>query len=59
MKAYYGSRISGNMTETPEGYLICLNVPIARTGTQTYMRSELGLDEDPSGLIDVLRTVEP
>ena len=56
MKAYYGSRISGNMTETPEGYLICLNVPIARTGTQTYMRSELGLDEDPSGLIDVLRT---
>lgn len=26
------------------GYLICKNVPIARTGTQKYLRSELSLD---------------
>ncbi len=56
MKAYYGSRISENMTRTPEGYLICQNVPIARTGSQQYLRSELGiLDEDPNGIVDVLR----
>lgn len=59
MKAYYGSRISENMTRTPEGYLICQNVPIARTGSQQYLRSELGiLDEDPNGVVDVLRVDE-
>lgn len=56
LRFYYGSRISENMTTTPEGYLICLNVPIARTGAQQYLRSELGLtDGDPSAIIDVLR----
>lgn len=59
MRAYYGSRLSENMTVTPEGYLICLNVPIARTGTQMYLRSELGIyDDDPNGLIEVYRTEE-
>ena len=43
MRVFYGSRLSDNMTLTPEGYLICLNVPIARTGSQQYLRSELGL----------------
>ncbi|MBQ8201461.1 MAG: DUF2213 domain-containing protein [Clostridia bacterium] len=56
MRAYYGSRISENQTVTPEGYLICLNVPIARTGIQQYLRSELGLDGDPNELVDVMRT---
>ena len=56
MRAYYGSIISENRTVTPEGYLICLNVPIARTGVQQYLRSELGLDGDPSALIDITRT---
>ncbi len=56
MKAYYGSRISENMTETPEGYLICLNVPIARTGSQQYLRYELGLEDDPNAVVNVLRT---
>lgn len=58
MRAYYGSRLSPNMTITPEGYLICLNVPIARTGKQTYLRSELGYDDDPNGLVDVYRPEE-
>ena len=38
---YYGSRISDNLSETPEGFLICHNVPIARTGYQDYLGSEL------------------
>ncbi len=57
MKAYYGSRLSGNMTETPEGYLICMNVPIARTGKQTYLRYELGLEDNPNETVDVNREV--
>lgn len=58
MRAYYGSRLSPNQTETPEGFLICLNVPIARTGVQTYLRSELGFEDDPTGLVDVIRSEE-
>lgn len=37
---YYGSRISDHITLTPEGYLICHDVPIARTGTQNYLGRE-------------------
>ena len=40
----------------PEGYLYCLNVPIARTGSQTYLRKELDLDGD--GAVEVVRTPE-
>lgn len=42
MISYYGYTISPNQLETGEGFLICRNVPIARTGTQDYMGSEVG-----------------
>lgn len=44
--AYYGYKISPNQIETDEGFLICKNVPIARSGDQQYLASELGLDGD-------------
>ena len=41
---YYGNRLSENISRRePEGYLLCLNVPVARTGTQDYLPEELGL----------------
>ena len=41
---YYGTRLSENISRRePEGYLLCLNVPVARTGTQEYLPQELGL----------------
>ena len=41
---YYGTRLSENISRRePEGYLLCLNVPVARTGTQDYLPEELGL----------------
>lgn len=43
MLAYYGDRISEHMTKTPEGYLICHDVKIARIGQQEYLAVELGL----------------
>lgn len=55
MKAYYGSQISENMVVTPEGFLICKNAPIARTGAQEYLRSELGLDGSPNDIVNVYR----
>lgn len=42
MKAYYGNRFSPNMTKTPEGFLICHNVPVARIGWQNYLPREIG-----------------
>ena len=52
---YYGTRLSENLSRRePEGYLLCLNVPVARTGTQDYLPNELGLPSG-SGLIPVLR----
>lgn len=56
MVKYYGIELSPNKTETVEGFLICRNVPIARTGVQQYMASELGLDGD--NIIDVERPEE-
>jgi len=56
MKAYYGSKISPNKTATTEGFLICQNVPIARTGWQEYLASELGLEGN--GKIQVHRSEE-
>ncbi len=59
MMTYYGSNISENMTDTPEGYLLCRNVPIARTGEQVYLARELGLrDGDQERSISVRREEE-
>ena len=55
---YYGTRLSENISRRePEGYLLCLNVPVARTGTQDYLPEELGLASGP-GLISVFRPEE-
>ena len=57
MLAYYGYTISPNQLETGEGFLICKNVPIARTGSQDYLGSELGLSGGDSGrIIAVIRS---
>ena len=58
MLAYYGSQISPHLVDTPEGFLICKDVPIARTGTQDYLARELQLDGDPDRLITVQRHPE-
>lgn len=56
--AYYGSKISPHMTDTPEGFLICHDVPIARTGTQDYLAREMMLDGDPERIVTVQRYPE-
>ena len=57
MLAYYGYTISPNQIETGEGFLICKNVPIARTGTQDYLGRELGLtDGNADKIIAVIRS---
>ncbi|MBD5572387.1 DUF2213 domain-containing protein [Clostridium botulinum] len=55
MRAFYGSRFSPNMTRTPEGFLICHNVPIARTGWYEYLPEELGIEGNQNELVKVYR----
>ena len=56
--AYYGSHISEHLVKTPEGYLICYDVPINRTGTQMYTAGELGLEGEPERPVTVYRLEE-
>jgi hypothetical protein len=59
-KAYYGDKISKNITETPEGYLVCANVKIGRVGWMDYMGQELpsGCNEPLGGKCQVYRSRE-
>jgi hypothetical protein len=56
--AFLADRISAHRGYTPEGYLICYGVPVARTGTQTYKAEEIDKDGklNLSGLVDVYRS---
>src|ERR1700691_2031551 len=56
--AFLADRISAHRGYTPEGYLICYGVPVARTGTQTYKAEEIDKDGKLgiSGLVDVYRS---
>ena len=57
MITYYGYTISPNQLETGEGFLICRNVPIARTGTQDYLGTEVGKDtQDIAGSVSTPST---
>ena len=58
MITYFGSQISPNKVETSEGFLICRNVPIARTGDQRYFAYELQLDGEPNREVMVHRYEE-
>jgi hypothetical protein len=48
MRYYTESSLSDHIKETPEGYLLCLDVPIARTGEQEYLPDEVPV-EAPAG----------
>lgn len=58
MLAYYGTQLSPHMDRTPEGYLICRDVPIARTGSQEYLAGEIQVDGAPDQVVKVNRHPE-
>jgi hypothetical protein len=55
MKYFVTGNISENIHETPEGYLVCIGVPIARTGEMEYGPNETPLDGDDDGHVVVTR----
>lgn len=56
MKYFVRSKLSEKISETPEGFLLCLDVPIARTGEMEYHESEIPLDPDKNGKIIISRS---
>jgi len=55
---YYATALSDNMSETPEGFLICHNVPIARTGEMLYGANEVPIEGNEDGIVKVYRDDE-
>ena len=54
---YVTSQISSKQAWTPEGYLLCLDVPIGRTGEMVYTPGEIeGVKPGRDGLIRVTRS---
>lgn len=58
MKILVNERLSQHKYKTPEGYLVCVDSVLARTGKQTYRRNEIFLDSDDDSEIEVDRTPE-
>ncbi len=55
---YTVEQLGPQRRKTPEGYTICVGVPIARTGDQLYTAGEIGLPGDPKKVIRVQRLPE-
>lgn len=54
-KFFTPTKLSENIKKTPEGYLLCLGVPIARTGWQEYGPGETPLDVGDDGRVWIYR----
>ena len=55
MKVLIREKLSPHKFKTPEGYLICQDAILARTGKQTYRKNELFLDTDDDSEVEVDR----
>lgn len=55
---YTPERLGEKRSVTPEGFLVCHDVPIARTGTQLYTPEEIPLEPSPDGLVRIDRLPE-
>lgn len=55
---YFASKLSDNLAETPEGYLLALNVLIGRTGEMEYGHGETPLDAGPDGKVLISRDAD-
>lgn len=55
MRYFAPTKLSENISETPEGYLLCIGVPICRTGEQLYGEGETPLETGDDGKIVITR----
>lgn len=52
---YLTGRVGQKRSTTPEGFLVCHDVPIARLGIQLYTAEEVPIDPGPDGLVRIER----
>ncbi len=52
---YTTEKLSEHIEETPEGFLVCYDVPIARIGQYVYKSNEVPIEADSSGLVKIQR----
>jgi hypothetical protein len=55
---YYSVKIGSKREYTHEGFLICRDVPVARTGQMLYGPEETPVPSGPSGIVKILRYAE-
>lgn len=55
---YLTGKIGEKRSTTPEGFLVCHDVPIARTGTQLYTSDEVPIEPGPDGLVRIGRDAD-
>ena len=58
MRFYTVTQLGPRRSLTPEGFLLCEAVPIARTGTMLYAAGEVPVEAGPDGIIRIERTPE-
>jgi len=60
MAQFYADRIAlgSHRARTPEGFLVCLGIPFARTGIQEYRESEIMQGGNPDKVVKIIRTSE-
>lgn len=51
-------QIGPKRAKTPEGYLLCMDVPVARTGMMIYGPGEIPVEPGPEGIIRIERDAE-
>src|SRR5271166_3724303 len=58
MKFYVKEKLGAVQSVTPEGFLLCEEVPIARTGTMIYGPDETPISVGPDGIVRIDRDAE-
>ncbi|MDR8920543.1 DUF2213 domain-containing protein [Burkholderia multivorans] len=58
MRFYTIQKLGPKRSLTPEGFLLCEDVPVARTGEMLYAAGEVPIEAGPDGLIRISRTPE-
>ncbi|NIF39535.1 DUF2213 domain-containing protein [Burkholderia sp. Tr-862] len=58
MRFFTIQKLGPKRSLTPEGFLLCEDVPVARTGEMLYAAGEVPIEAGPDGLIRISRTPE-
>ncbi|MDN7413634.1 DUF2213 domain-containing protein, partial [Burkholderia vietnamiensis] len=58
MRFFTIQKLGPKRSLTPEGFLLCEDVPVARTGDMLYADGEVPIEAGPDGLIRISRTPE-